>query len=722
MASVIVRVVEVERPDRGSSSGCTPCAGRSASWGTTPGPCAPSPAGCPSTRCSTGSSTGRCGATVVCSMTPDDTAAPRPLAFRPWLPAPLRPGTTRPGRAAGSIAVTGPTSTTTSAPTSPARRARRRGAVLGVGARRRATSRWSATGTSGTRPPRPWTGCPTARCGPRSAPDARLGHRYKFAVTGPARPPPSQHADPLAFRSEARARDGVDRPPTRPRLERRRVARPARRRPAGRAHVDLRGPPRAPGGGTRPSRTASCSYRELAAELAAYVTDMGFTHVELLPVMGHPFAGSWGYQVTSYFAPAARWGDARRPQAPHRHAPPGRHRRDPRLGPRPLPQGRVGAGPLRRHARSTSTPTRGGASTPTGAPTSSTSAAGACATSCCRTPASGSTSTTPTACGSMPSRRCSTSTTPASPASGCPTSTAGGRTSRRCRCSRRPTCWCTPTAWAGSPSPRSPRRGRACPGPVDHGGLGLHASSGTWAGCTTRSTTSPRTRSTASTTTTTSPSALHYAFTENFVLPLSHDEVVHGKRSLLDQACPATGGSSSPTCGPSTAGCGPTPASSCCSWAASWPRSASGTTTASLDWHLLADAGHAGVQQLVRDLNHAYRPRPSLWSRDVEPDGFAWLNNDAAAERRPPSSASGPPARCSSAWPTSRPRSTTTTGSACPPPGGGPRCSTPTAAPYGGSGVGNLGAVVADGPPAHGQPTSARVTLPPLAVVWFEPA
>ena len=44
------------------------------------------------------------------------------------------------------------------------------------------------------------------------------------------------------------------------------------------------------------------------------------------------------------------------------------------------------------------------------------------------------------------------------------------------------------------------------------------------------------------------------------------------------------------------------------------------------------------------------------------------------------------------------------------------------AAGYGGSGVGNLGAVVADGPPAHGQPTSARFTLPPLAVVWFEPS
>ncbi|MBF6560847.1 MAG: 1,4-alpha-glucan branching protein GlgB [Candidatus Binataceae bacterium] len=52
----------------------------------------------------------------------------------------------------------------------------------------------------------------------------------------------------------------------------------------------------------------SLSYRELAPILADYVCDMGFTHVEMLPVMEHPFEGSWGYQVTGYFAPNARWG------------------------------------------------------------------------------------------------------------------------------------------------------------------------------------------------------------------------------------------------------------------------------------------------------------------------------------------------------------------------------------------------------------------------------
>ena len=50
------------------------------------------------------------------------------------------------------------------------------------------------------------------------------------------------------------------------------------------------------------------TYKELAAQLIPYVRDLGFTHIELMPVMEHPFAGSWGYQVIGFYAPTARFG------------------------------------------------------------------------------------------------------------------------------------------------------------------------------------------------------------------------------------------------------------------------------------------------------------------------------------------------------------------------------------------------------------------------------
>ena len=91
------------------------------------------------------------------------------------------------------------------------------------------------------------------------------------------------------------------------------------------------------------------SYKELAEQLVDYVSDSGFTHVEFLPVMEHPFGGSWGYQVTSYFAPTSRFGSPDELPLPRRPAAPGRHRRHRRLGAGALPEGRVGAGALRRH-------------------------------------------------------------------------------------------------------------------------------------------------------------------------------------------------------------------------------------------------------------------------------------------------------------------------------------------------------------------------------------
>ena len=167
-----------------------------------------------------------------------------------------------------------------------------------------------------------------------------------------------------------------------------------------------------------------------------YLADLGFTHVEFLPVMEHPFGGSWGYQVTSYFAPTARFGD---PDG-FRHLVDRLHQAG--IGvivdwvPAHFPKdefalARFDGTPLyedpnpsrgehpdwgtyvfdfgRREVRNFLVPTR----------------------------STGSRSSTSTGCGSTPSPRCSTSTTRASPASGRPTCTAAARTSRRCSSSRR---------------------------------------------------------------------------------------------------------------------------------------------------------------------------------------------------------------------------------------------------------------------------------------------
>jgi 1,4-alpha-glucan branching enzyme len=141
----------------------------------------------------------------------------------------------------------------------------------------------------------------------------------------------------------------------------------------------------------------------------------------------------------------------------------------------------------------------------------------------------------------------------------------------------------------------------------------------------------------------------------------------------------------------------------------------------SLDWHLRDSPEHAGVQALVRDLNHAYRAEPALWEVDFEPAGFRWLEmNDAAANVLAFLRLSRDGSRVVVC--------------ACnlsPVPREGYRIGLPRAgtwrevlttddARYGGSGIGN-GAVVAEETPYHDQPFSAPVTLPPLGVVWLAP-
>ena len=173
------------------------------------------------------------------------------------------------------------------------------------------------------------------------------------------------------------------------------------------------------------------SYRELADQLPDYVADLGFTHVELMPVAEHPFGGSWGYQVTGYYAPTARFGTPDDFRLPRRRAAPGRHRRARSTGcPAHFPKddwalARFDGTPLYEHAD----PRRGehpdwGTYVFDFGRSEVRNFLVANAVYWCR-------SSTSTGCGSTRSPRCSTSTTPGARASGRRTTTAAGRTSTR---------------------------------------------------------------------------------------------------------------------------------------------------------------------------------------------------------------------------------------------------------------------------------------------------
>jgi 1,4-alpha-glucan branching enzyme len=215
--------------------------------------------------------------------------------------------------------------------------------------------------------------------------------------------------------------------------------------------------------------------------------------------------------------------------------------------------------------------------------------------------------------------------------------------------------------------------------------------------------------------------SLMYAFSENFVLPISHDEVVHGKRSLIGKM-PGDQWRRFANVRAYLAYMWAHPGKQLlfmgCELAQEWEWS----EERSIDWEGLADPHRQGVQDLVRDLNRVYRDRPSLWERDSEPSGFSWIDpNDSDDNvlsfiRR---SASGEPLVCICNFsPVVREGYRV----GVPTPGRWREVLNTDAAIYGGSNVGNLGEIDAEQIVWDGQPASATVTVPPLATVWFVPA
>jgi 1,4-alpha-glucan branching enzyme len=213
---------------------------------------------------------------------------------------------------------------------------------------------------------------------------------------------------------------------------------------------------------------------------------------------------------------------------------------------------------------------------------------------------------------------------------------------------------------------------------------------------------------------------LVYAFSEQFVLPLSHDEVVHGKGSLIGRM-PGDPWQRFANLRAYYGFMWGHPGKKLLFMGGEFAQEREWNHDRELDWGLLADPFHRGVQTLVGDLNALYRAQPALHASDCDGHGFRWLVEDdrdnsvfAFCRRH----GDAPPLLV--------------IGNFTPVPRHGYRIGAPlsgnwvevmnTDAPvYGGSGLGNLGRVVASGTPSHGQPHSIVLTVPPLAtlmLVW----
>ncbi|MFF0307869.1 1,4-alpha-glucan branching protein GlgB [Streptosporangium sp. NPDC004379] len=537
------------------------------------------------------------------------------------------------------------------------------------------------------------------------------GERYKFSVLG-ADSVWRAKADPMARRTEvppatASVVDASYHEWQDAEWMRRRDGRVAVKEPMSVYEVHL--------GSWRPG----LSYRELATQLVDYVSDMGFTHVELMPVAEHPFGGSWGYQVTSYYAPTSRFGTPDE----FRHLVDSLHRAG--IGvlvdwvPAHFPKdewalARFDGTPLYEHGD----PHRG-----------------------------------------------------EHPDWGTYVFDFGRREVRNFLVanalywlrefhidglrvdavasmlyldySRREGEW-TPNQYGGRENLDAveflkemnavvyrdqpgivtiAEESTAWPGvsrPAHLGGLGfgfkwnmgwMHDSLAYLAH-------EPVFRQYHHHQMTFS---LMYAYSENFVLPLSHDEVVHGKGSLLGKM-PGDEWQRFANLRALFAYMWAHPGKQLLFMGGEFGQGSEWSETRGLDWWMLDFDLHRGVQRLVRDLNRVYRETPALWTQDVSPDGFRWIDADDAQGNAlsflrlaPDGSAVACVVNFSGA-----PHDDYRLG--LPWGGAWEEVLNTDAYEYAGSGVGNFGTVEAVEESWHGQPYSARLRVPPLGAVWLRHA
>lgn len=459
-------------------------------------------------------------------------------------------------------------------------------------------------------------------------------------------------------------------------------------------------------------------YRDLATELVKYVKELGFTHVELMPVMEHPFGGSWGYQVTSYYAPTSRFGtpDEFRYLVDAFHEAgigvildwvPGHFPKD------EWALGRFDGTPLYEHPD----PLRG------------------------EQPDWG----TYIFDFGRPEVR---NFLVANAIYWLKEFHADGLRVDAVASilyldySRQPGQW-RPNIHGGRENldaiaflqEANATAYRNCPGIVmvaeestawpgvtqatSAGGLGfgLKWNMG-WMNDTLKYVAeNPINRSHHHHSVTFS---LMYAFSEQFMLPISHDEVVHGKGSIWERM-PGDDWQKAAGARALFAYQWTHPGKQLIFMGCEIGQEAEWSEGRSLDWWQLEDHLHGGINDLVRDLNSTYKQYPSLWQDDASPDGFQWIDADDTQhcvlsfirydDNRSPvvvvvNFAGVPHENYKLPMPIA---------------GDWDEVLNTDAEIYGGSGVGNLGRVTAKGKAMGGFPASATVRLPPLGAVIFAP-
>jgi 1,4-alpha-glucan branching enzyme len=457
-------------------------------------------------------------------------------------------------------------------------------------------------------------------------------------------------------------------------------------------------------------------YRDIARQLTDYVVDLGFTHVEFMPVAEHPFGGSWGYQVTSYYAPTSRFGspDDFRYLVDTLHAAgvgvivdwvPAHFPKD------EWALARFDGTPLYEHAD----PLRG-----------EHPDWGTFVFDFGRHEVRNFLVANATywleefhvdglrvdAVASMLYLDYSRDPGQWRP------NVHGGRENLEAIGFLQET---NATAYRRTPGVMLiAEESTAWPGvtnPTDHGGLGfgLKWNMG-WMNDTLRYLAEePINRKYHHHEVTFS---MVYAYSERFILPISHDEVVHGKGSLVTKM-PGDRWQQLAGVRALLAYQWSHPGKQLLFMGSEFGQTDEWAESRGLDWHLLGDAGHAGVHRLTRDLNAVYRAHPALWALDHDPAGFEWIdsqdaNHNVLAYLRQDGNGqhvaivinfAGTPHE---AYRLALPLRGTWT-----------EVLNTDAESYGGSGVGNLGAVQAVEVPHYGRPFSATVRVPPMGAIYL---